>query len=297
VLVLSTMAALVGCVPFGDLGVLAAPLAWLAGAVVRVRRGHVEASMARAGLQGVGARASAMYTSLATGVMELLWLAGASRRDLATVVTLDPGSRALLEEALDPGHGAVFAASHTGNWELAACAVAQRRPLSVVVKRVSLGAFDRFIRRLRTRYSVGLLEGEDAFGRAWRELRAARLVAVLIDQVPPREEHAEWLPFLGAEALVDRAPAALASSAGVPLVVTASRRDEHGRHVLHVLSVKWPPFRERRAWVLEATRETTRELAAFVARYPEQWLWLHRRWRPPATAGGRRSLVTRPPRG
>ncbi len=85
------MAALVGCVPFGDLGVLAAPLAWLAGAVVRVRRAHVEASMIRAGLRGVSASAGGMYASLATGVMELFWLAGAPRRDLATVVTIRPG--------------------------------------------------------------------------------------------------------------------------------------------------------------------------------------------------------------
>ncbi len=167
----------------------------------------------------------------------------------------------------------------------------------MIVKGVSVRVFDRFIRRLRARYAVGLLEGADAFHRAWRELRAGRLVAALTDQVPPREEHGEWLPFLGAEALTDRSPAALAASAGVPLVVTASRRDEDGRHVLHVLSVKWPPVRERRAWALDATREASRELAEFVTRYPDQWLWLHRRWRRPVTVDGRGSLATCSSRG
>jgi KDO2-lipid IV(A) lauroyltransferase len=278
--VLSVAAALVGCFAFEDLRVLGAALAWLAGGVLRIRRGQVEGAMGRA--LGPAAPADRMYASLATGVMELLWLAGGPRRDLSRVTAFEPGAEVRIREALAAGRGAVFAASHTGNWELAACALAETVPLSVLVKRVSMGAFDRFMWGVRNRYGVGLLEGEGALRTARREVEKRRAVAVLIDQVPPREEHGDWLAFLGADALTDRAAAALAASTGAPLIVTAQRRREDGRHVLQVLRVMWPPTRGRGEWAREATRTATDELAAFVTRYPDQWLWMHRRWKQPS---------------
>jgi lauroyl/myristoyl acyltransferase len=282
--VLQLLAAWVVCAAFGDLGVLGAPLGWLAGSVLWIRRGHVEEAMGRAGLKG---KAAGMYASLGTGVMELLWLAGGARRDLQEVAYLDPTSQARLDAALGLGRGAVFAASHTGNWELAACAFAGKVPLSVLVKRVRIGGFERFLWQLRGRYGVGLLDGPGALGEARRHIEAGRGVAVLIDQVPPRETNGDWLPFLGADALTDRAAALLAATTGAPLVVTASRRDEAGRHALHVLSVKVPPTRGRTAWAESAMREATAELDTFVRAYPEQWLWMHRRWKGVAGAGSR----------
>ena len=254
-----------------------------------MRRGHVEAGLARAGAIEPAVRAAAVYRSLATGVMELFWLAGRGRRRLlgpGGVASVDAASRALLDEALGAGRGVVLAASHTGNWELAACAMAERGPLSVLVKRVSVGGFDRFMGRLRDNYGVERLEGRGALLDARTLIARGQTVAVLTDQVPPQSSQGTWFPFLGELALTDRSAAALAASTGAPLVVTASRRTEDGLHVLHVLSVKWPPARGRRDWTLDATRECSAELEAFVRRYPDQWLWLHRRWKEPANRSG-----------
>jgi KDO2-lipid IV(A) lauroyltransferase len=277
---LAGVARLVRHLAFADLRTLGAPLSWLVGSVLRVRRAHVEAAMRRAGLADPAGTASRMYGSLGALVSELLWLAAAGPEDVATVATLDPSSTELLDEALRAGRGAVLAASHTGNWELAAMAMARRARLSVLVKPVSLGVLDRFMKDMRKRLGVGLLEGSGALLDARGELRRGGVVALLLDQVPPTAEHAEWLPFLGADALTHRAAAALAASVGAPLLVTASRRGEDGRQVLHVLSVKWPT-EGGAGWARRATREATEELDAFVRQYPDQWLWMHRRWRGP----------------
>lgn len=103
---------------------------------------------------------------------------------------------------------------------------------------------------------------------------------MMIDQVPLSPTHASPVSFLGQTAATDRAPAALAASARVPLVVAAARRDDAGHQVLYVLDVVEVPPRPSRAWVLAATRTATRALDAFVRRYPSQWLWMHRRWKP-----------------
>lgn len=290
-LALSGLAAIVGRVPFRGLRLLGGLPAWIFGRVVRVRLTQVEAALARAKLAST--HAQGMYRSLATGVMELLWLAGGRNKALERVVGIDAASELALASALGEGRGVVMAASHTGNWELAACAMARRAPLSVLVKKVSIGGFDRFMRRTRSRYGVELLLGEGALGRARGCVRAGRVVAVLADQVPPIVSQGTWVPFLGDRALTDRSAAALSAATGAPLLVTASRRTVDGTHVLHVLRVLRPPAEDRHAWTYEATRQSAAALDEFVRANPDQWLWLHRRWKEPPRSAAR--LVTAPP--
>ena len=127
---------------------------------------------------------------------------------------------------------------------------------------------------------MGLSDAAGAITRARAVLRRGGVVAMMIDQVPISPRHASTCEFLGRPAATDRAPAALAASCRVPLVVAAARRDERGRQVLSVLDVLHPPPRPTRAWVLDATRSATRSLDRFVRAHPGQWLWLHRRWKP-----------------
>jgi KDO2-lipid IV(A) lauroyltransferase len=253
-------------------------LGWLAGSVLRIRRTHVEASMRAAGVAQPARQARAMYRSLGISVFEFLWMALRGRRALAGV-RIEPGSRALWEQALAGGRGVVVAASHTGNWDLSACAIARDVELLVVTKRLSVRWLDRFWQSTRAKLGIRLTDAAGALGRAREMLRRAGAVAMMIDQVPAAS-HAIPVAFLGQPAHADRAPAVVAAAAGVPIVVAASRRDPSGGHVLHVLAVLTPPPRPSRAWIDEATRRATRELERFVLQYPDQWLWMHRRWKP-----------------
>jgi KDO2-lipid IV(A) lauroyltransferase len=286
--VLGAVAALVSRVPFRFLRALGSPLGWVVGSLLRVRRRHVEASLRRSGCPSPRSSARAMYASLGASVMELLWLARRPTAALSRVCALDRSSRRLLEDVLAKGRGVVLAASHTGNWELAACAMARELDLLVVVKPIATAGVDAFMTRARRAHGIGLAPPDGALLRARQVLDRRGCVAMLIDQVPGQESHGMELDFLGGRALADRAPASLAASAGAPLVVVAFRRAASGAHVIEVLRVAHPPERDRRAWVLRATREATLALDAFVRRYPSEWLWMHRRWHAPRCA-------TRPP--
>jgi Kdo2-lipid IVA lauroyltransferase/acyltransferase len=298
-LCLGVLAGLVSRAPFGWLRALGAPLAWLVGSILRVRRAHVQASLARAGLGEPRRTARAMYRSLGASVMELLWLARRPTSALTAVCALDPASRRLLSDALADGKGAVLAASHTGNWELAACAMASELDLLVVVKPISLRGVDDFMTAARASHGVGLAPPEGALVPARQTLARGGCVAMLIDQAPERGGGGIAVDFLGAAGAADRAPAALSACTGAPLVVVAFRRKESGEHRIHVLRVLRPPRRDRRAWIEPATREATRALDGFVREHPSQWLWLHRRWKivsgasckTPSSSPGARSRV------
>lgn len=232
-----------------------------------------------AGVEQPEREARAFYAELGISAVEFLALAVRGSKALEHV-WIDEPSRARWNEALALNRGVVVAASHTGNWDLAACAVARERELLVVTKHLSVRWLDRFWQSTRAALGVRLADAAGALARAKETLRRGGAVALMIDQAPTSARHAVPVEFLGASAHADRAAAALAAASGAPLVVAASRRDERGGQVLEVLDVLLPPRRAARAWIDRATRDATRALEAFVRRHPSQWLWLHRRWKP-----------------
>jgi KDO2-lipid IV(A) lauroyltransferase len=231
-----------------------------------------------------------MYRALGASAFEFLWVAGRGRA-ASLHASLDGPSRARLEAALAADRGIVLAASHTGNWDLAACAMARllasglggtgAREFLVVTKHLSVRRLDEFWQATRAAQGVHLAPARGSMARARDVLSNGGAVATMIDQVPARRRHALRGEVLGRPAWIDRAPAALAARSGAPLVVAASRRDPSGEHRLEVLGVHEPPARAGRRWVDRATACASRELDGFIRAHPTQWLWLHRRWRDP----------------
>jgi KDO2-lipid IV(A) lauroyltransferase len=253
-------------------------LGWLAGSVLRIRRAHVEESMRAAGIPDARQCARGMYRELGRSAVEFLWLALRGRPALESI-RIEEESRARWTAALALGRGVVVAASHTGNWDFAACAIARDVPLLVVTKSLRVRWLDRLWQGTRAAHGVMLSGARGALQRARGVLRGGGAVAMMIDQVPARPGRAVEVDFLGRAALVDRAPAALAASTRAPLVVAAARRGPAGEQVLHVLEVLVPPPRPGPAWVDAASATATGALDRFVRAHPTQWLWLHRRWK------------------
>jgi KDO2-lipid IV(A) lauroyltransferase len=226
-----------------------------------------------------------MYRSLGQGLCELVALGVWPARALAGRVLIEDDVRALLT----PGRGLVVATAHTGNWDMLACAAAQRLPLTVVTKRLSLGWLDRFWQQTRARYGVRWVSVGTAASAARRALARGEAVAMLIDQAPERSRAQLVMPFLNQLAEVDLAPALVAMRARVPLVLVVAERLPGGRQRAVLLGHFEPPARPSRRWAEQTMQSATRALEAHVRARPEQWLWMHRRWK--------RSAITAPRAG
>ena len=279
-LALAALLLLLRLTPWRRLGVPGNALAWLVGSVLGVRRRHAIASMRAAGLDAPARRADGMYQSLGRGLCELLWITLCPQQPLAGLVQL---RTAALEQLLAGGRGAVVATAHTGNWDLVACATAARLPLTVATKQLSVKWLNQIWHGARARRGVRLIEAGRIAEQAAAALGRGELVAMLVDQAPERSRATIRMPFLGQIAAVDLAPALIAMRARAPLVAAFARRRADGVHVAEVSAVFDPPRRPSRAWAEATMRELTRLLEAFVRRHPEQWLWMHRRWKGGAT--------------
>ena len=273
------LARVVSWLPFTALGVLGAVLAFIAYDVLRIRRKHVHAAMARAGIDDRRAPRR-MFRSLGQGALELLWLSGRPRASLGDHVRIEGWER--YEQARALGRGVVVATAHTGNWDLTACACAERTPLTIVTKRLHSARLDRFWQETRRARGLELVaHDEGVVPKIRASLAKGHAVALLVDQDPERTTSVVEAEFLGKKALHDTLPATMAARSGAPIVVAFARREgsSGSAHVVEVVDVLFPPPRPSAAWIAEATRTIARHLAAFVRRDPPCWLWLHRRWK------------------
>lgn len=264
--------------------------AWLAFAVFRYRRAHVSSAIARAGIARAHVATRAVYENLGLGLCEWLgaWLFG--KRALRNVA-LTPATRAELERARARGP-VIIAASHTGNWELAAYHLAELVPVTMIAKPLHVRWLHVWCMHVRTRFGLDVVVAKDGdMSRApvlalEAALRAGRVVVVASDQVPEAEAHGTRASFLGADAWLDRTAYALAARARATVLVTAQRRTARGHEIVVLRTISTPAL-NRGAWITEATREGARALEAFVRETPGAWLWTHRRWRACARVGAR----------
>jgi len=271
------LAALAGAFDLATMEYPGRVLGWFVGSVLRIRRRHVVSVMGRAGILPTPSLVNSVYAQLGRGVFELLWAAGQPPDRVASLVQVDGWE--LVEKAMAQGRGLVVATAHTGNWDLAGCALAQRLSLAVVTKHLSWKSLDRFWQVLRAERGVDLVDAAGAVLEARDRLASGGAVAFMVDQAPHRRSGVERLSFLGEVACHDATFALVAARYRVPVVFALPVRDVDGGHRVRVEFVLEPPVRVSRAWVRSVVCAVSGALELAIRERPEQWLWLHRRWR------------------
>lgn len=184
-------------------------------------------------------------------------------------------------------HGrALGLSAHLGNWEL--LALAHRLTpysLTVVVRPLDSPALQALAERVRRKTGVEIIAKRRALGAVLSALAAGRIVGILLDQNATRREGV-FVPFFGRPASTSRALAVLALRTGAPIVPIFARREPGGRHRVSVHPVlPVPETNDPERAVVELTAACARTIEGAIRETPEQWLWMHDRWRTGPAAG------------
>ena len=249
------------------------------GAHERIRRGVVLGNLQQAlGLQGAAARslASRVYRHLATGAVELLQ-APRMTPDQARELMGDQGLRRM-EALVGQGRGVLVLTAHLGHWDLLACAAARAGlPLSIVTREIKSKWMDHLWSGLRESCGVRLLPHQGSAGRIIARLRRGEVVGFVLDQHQPG---GLAVPFLGRPAATSTSLARLARATGSPVVSAFLIRQPGGGYRMEVSD---PLLTEscdnKEEHVVRTTRMYSRVLEDAIGQWPDQWLWLHRRWK------------------
>jgi KDO2-lipid IV(A) lauroyltransferase len=216
--------------------------------------------------------ARACFRHLGTNAGEVLWLMS---RDCAAVARhVDVEGLDRVRALREQGQGIMFVTGHCGNWELlAAAANCSGLRITVAVRGLDEPPLQGLITGLRTRFGTRMVERGEP--RAARELlRGLRdgALGMLIDQDTRVE--GVWVPFFGRPAHTPVGAARLALRRNTVVVPAFIERREDGSHRAWFDAPLAIPKDE-----MEATAVMTRAIEEQVRRRPEQWVWMHRRWR------------------
>jgi KDO2-lipid IV(A) lauroyltransferase len=188
--------------------------------------------------------------------------------------------RRLLEDALARGRGVLFVSGHVGNWELLARRVALAGlPASTIAKESSDWRLTRLVERFRIQGRVeSIWRGQQgAAKRMLRVLKSGGILGLLIDQ--DTAVQSIFVPFFGHPAATPRAAADLALKTGAAVVVGFCQRKEDGRYRLSMKEILPRQTGNVESDAVALTQELTAEIESAIRRTPEQWVWMHRRWK------------------
>ncbi len=188
------------------------------------------------------------------------------------------------ERARSAGKGVLFLTAHFGNWELSSFAHGlYGYPCHFVVRQLDNPLIDALVNRYRSLSGGRPIEKRDFASQTLRAFQRGEAVGILMDQ-NMLESEGIFVDFFDRSASTTPGPARVARKTGVPIVLGLVIYDhELGKYRLRFEPVEWIRSDDPDAEIRANTQNFTRMIEEAVRRYPDHWLWVHRRWktRPP----------------
>ena len=224
-----------------------------------------------------------VFTSLGRQLAEFCRLPKYTVANISETVIYDSFEN--FDSAERRGKGVLFVTAHLGGWELGSFAHSLHgHPLKIVVRPLDNPYLDRLVDRYRTLHGNSTF-GKQDFARGLLEaMKHGETVGILMDQnmTPPQ---GVFVPFFGIAACTASGLARVAMRTDAAVVPGFTVWDSAiGKYRVH-FEPAIPLVRtgDDEADTVANTAQFTRVIEEFVRRYPDQWLWVHRRWktRPP----------------
>lgn len=218
-----------------------------------------------------------MYANLALNAVEMLRIEKEAEQYRRGAIAWS--GRDYLDRALQERKGALLLSAHTGNWELCGTLLpAVGYPANIVAKNIKNRGLNERIVRLRRQFGLTVLPARGSYRACLRALKRNDILVFVLDQNMTRNEGV-FVDFFGRPACTTPGLAHLAAVSGAPVLPLFAERLDDSRHCLHVGPPLAPPRDRGEAALTEATQRYTRVIEDFVRARPEQWIWIHRRWK------------------
>jgi Kdo2-lipid IVA lauroyltransferase/acyltransferase len=201
--------------------------------------------------------------------------------DAVDVLVEPDRSVAIVDEALAGKRGAILITPHLGHFELIAAWFARRGYQGKVVgARVAFDPYNAFLDEGRRNLGFETIFTDESPREILKVLRANGLVGMLPDQDIDKMEGV-FVPFFGRPAYTPKGPVVLAQAARAALVPVFIPwiEDEHRYRLIVKPPVDLADTGDREQDVVENTLRWSRVFEAVIAEHPDQWPWIHRRWR------------------
>ncbi len=218
------------------------------------------------------------YKSFCITLAEILYMPWLSLDELKNEVICE--NRDLILQRFNEGNGVILLSAHFGNWEFLATSVAAQinKKFCVVVKPQRNPYVTNWLNKVRTRWTNDVVSLGVSIRNVFSVLLNKGIVAMVADQRGPEESIK--LNFFGRMTSVYTGPAILSLKTNAPLIYGIMIRQKDFTYKVEITEIdrnNLPDDQEGKIKIL--SERSLNYLEKIIKQYPEQWLWMHRRWK------------------
>ena len=260
-------------------GILAFLVYWLAGRLRRVGTRNLELALPELPSKTREEILRDVYRSLGGQLVEFCRMTRYTPENTRAWLRTEGLEHYLAAQAR--GKGVLVTTGHLGAWELSSFYHSlMGYPMGMVIRRLDNRRLDEFVNGIRCLHGNYVLHKDD-FGRGLlKAMHEGRTVGILMDtnMTPPQGVFVE---FFGMQACTATGLAHVARKTGAAVLPGFMVWEPaEGRYVLHFgPEVEIPHTGDVSADIAEGTQRCTAVIESWIRRYPDQWLWIHRRWK------------------
>lgn len=250
---------------------------WIDRKHIRIATKNLEKSRGVCAPDQIPAFIEKVYQHVALGFVEMLMTPRLLRRGHVSRYVVLRGFEHF-DRCLAEGRGCIAVIGHLGNWELAGVAsTLAGYPLHALMRPLRNRWMDAYLMKYRTLTGQSMIPRDRALGEMIRVIQRNKILIVQVDQ--DARESGVFVDFFGRPASTHRAPATLSLKYNVPIVMANIYRE--GLTNYCDLSEPLDPaaFRDHPDPIRALTQVYTDRFEDFVRQHPEQWFWMHDRWR------------------
>ncbi len=223
------------------------------------------------------------FENLGRVLGELSQVKKLTREKLAQMIDfeLDDESKALYARNKAEGRGVLITTGHLGNWEMLVLGFAALyEPISYLARQLDNPKIDAMLNERRTRFGNNPINKTNSAMLAIKTLREGGILGILSD-VNAHPKEGVFVPFFDVQACTASGAAMMAIRADAFIFPTFCVWDKNIKRYKFVHGPLLEPARtgDLKRDIIETTAAYTAEIEDIVRAYPDQWMWIHKRWK------------------
>jgi len=218
-----------------------------------------------------------VFNNLGTMLFEIAWAGGLAPELYAKYFSISGAEH--YSRAMKKGKGALLLTAHMGNWELFSI-IAHMAGIqaNVVYRPLDNQALDDVVKQIRCRFGAELIPTKRAIFKMVKALKKQECVAMLMDQ------NVDWyngvyVDFFGRRACTNKGLAMIALRTGAPVVPVFMLRTDGGYRAEVCPEIPLIRTGDKQKDIELNTEQYNQAIEAIIRKYPDQWFWVHQRWK------------------
>ena len=188
-------------------------------------------------------------------------------------------NRERLDKAYEKGKGIIVLTAHFGSWELMAAALRENGCPGVTIgRRIYFKKYDDFLNKLRRSRDVEVIYRDESPRKMLKTLKKNWIVGIVADQDVDSVDGV-FVNFFGRPAYTPSGPVVLARASGAVLLPVFIIREGNWHTIAIEEPVELADTGNKEADLISNTQKWSNVVESYIRKYPDQWVWMHRRWK------------------